>query len=112
MHRTATLSIGRVKNLSEQPGPQFLMRFMREHGRQPTTLEAFEGGQRHERTQPVRPTRAALARLSANERDRLYEELEWFESRLKGRGGIFAVDYLMAQLLSMELEEALESEQG
>jgi hypothetical protein len=81
---------------------------MRENGRQPTTLEAFEGGQRHEQRTCAHPARAAVTRLTASERDTLYLELQRFESHFKGRGGIFALDSLMSLLLSMELEEAEE----
>jgi hypothetical protein len=91
-----------------RPATQFLLSFMRENGRQPTALEAFEGGQRHEQRTHAHPARAAVTRLSASERDTLYVELQRFESHFKGRCGFFALDSLMSLLLSMELEEAEE----
>jgi hypothetical protein len=99
-------SIFRSPNPEHQPGTDFILQFLRENGRQPNTLEAFEGGRAYERKTPRQPGYASLQRLSASERDDIFEVLDVIEQRFAGRVGLFALDSLHTLLLSMELAEA------
>lgn len=106
MQACVATSILRSPDAAHQPGTAFIRRFIRENGRQPDTLEAFEGGRAHERGTAHQPGYASLQRLSASERDDIFDVLDVIERRFDGRGGLFALDSLHSQLLSIELAEA------
>jgi hypothetical protein len=99
-------SILRYPDPAHQPGTEFIRQFLRENGRQPNTPEVFEGGRAHERETDCQPGYASLQRLSASDRDDIFNMLDVIERRFDGRGGIFALDSLHSQLLSIELAEA------
>jgi hypothetical protein len=102
----AATSIHRSPDPAHQPGTEFIRRFIRENGRQSDTLEAFEGGRAHERGTAHQPGYASLQRLSASERDDIFNVLDIIERRFDGRGGLFALDALHSQLLAIEFAEA------